>query len=306
MNKSTFLFIVISFLLLPLNELKTPIFHAIEQIVCVSAIAIFGISHGAIDNHLYGFNSKKQNILFISIYVAASLCFGAIWWLSPDVAFASFLVISAYHFGQSQFVDTIEGNKFAQRFLFSVWGAWLLLAFIFMNKEELENSHQSSGVEMLIFDWFLNYSKLLFTSVTVVLVAILSYFTLRGKLPFQKLFIEIYQLAAIMVVFAISSPLLGFTLYFVILHSLRVLGHEYNFFKKINDNFDIKAFAKLLFPFTFISISGLFLFIAFFWLFDLSFSLPTLALIFISCLTFPHSLVMDIFYHKHHEALKEK
>jgi hypothetical protein len=32
--------------------------------------------------------------------------------------------------------------------------------------------------------------------------------------------------------------------------------------------------------------------------FNLALSVPVVSLIFISCLTFPHSLVMDIFYHK--------
>lgn len=305
MNKSTFLFIVISFLLLPLYQLDKSVVQTVELIVCISAISIFGISHGAIDNHLYGFKTKKENLVFIGIYVLASLLFGAVWWISPDFAFISFLIISAYHFGQSQFVDSIDGNKFAQRFLFSIWGAWLLSAFVFLNKNELLTSYNNSGVTLVIFAFLIEYAKLFFLSLSIILIATLFYFTAQKKLALQKFFLELYQLLAIVVVFAVSSPLLGFTLYFVILHSLRVLGHEFNFFKRFNSNFSFVAFAKLLFPFTFISISGLFIFLAALRLLDLSMSIPTLALIFISCLTFPHSMVMDIFYHKHHVSLKD-
>jgi Brp/Blh family beta-carotene 15,15'-monooxygenase len=298
MNKITLIFIVFSFLLLPYQQLEGQLVQTIEIATCIAAIAIFGISHGAIDNHLYGFNSKGENVRFIGVYVLAALCFGAFWLLSPDIAFVSFLVISAYHFGQSQFVDYIKNNRLVDRILFSCWGSWLLAAFIYTNQKELFLSLESSGISLPVFALLLSHSTVIFTTASVALLGMLLFFFFSEKIEIQKFFLELYQLFAILFVFSISSPLLGFTLYFVILHSCRVLGHEFSFFKNLQQNFSFKAFIKLLLPFTIISIAGLLIFLGVLKYFNLSLSIPVVSLIFISCLTFPHSLVMDIFYHK--------
>lgn len=299
MNRITLIFIVFSFLLLPFQQLEGHVVQTIEIVICISAIAIFGISHGAIDNHLYGFKSKGENFRFIGVYVLAALCFGALWLLSPDIAFMSFLVISAYHFGQSQFVDYIDGNRFIDRILFSFWGAWLIAAFIYTNQSELSFSLINAGISLPVFSLLISYSSIIFIIASASLLGMLLFFFFAKKMDNQKFFIELYQLFAILFVFSVSSPLLGFTLYFVILHSCRVLGHEFSFFKDFQKNFSYKAFIKLLLPFTMISISGLFVFLGVLHYFEFSLSIPVVSLIFISCLTFPHSLVMDIFYHKH-------
>lgn len=299
MHKSTFVFIVFSFLLLPFQQLNGPVIQTIEVVTCIAAIAVFGISHGAIDNHLYGFKSQRENFKFIGVYVFSALCFGVFWYLSPDIAFVSFLVISAYHFGQSQFVEYIKTNHLLDRVLFSSWGSWILATFIYSNSNELNSSLEQSGLSLQVFSLLIRYANEVFILSSAVLVGLLFYFLFKEKIEKQKFFLELYQLFAILFVFAISSPLLGFTLYFVILHSCRVLGHEFSFFKNLQANFSFKSFIKLLLPFTLVSISGLLIFLALLQYFNLSLSLPIVSLIFISCLTFPHSLVMDIFYHKH-------
>jgi Brp/Blh family beta-carotene 15,15'-monooxygenase len=298
MNKITFIFIVFSFLLLPFQQLEGQLVQTIELITCITAIAVFGISHGAIDNHLYGFKSKSENVRFIGIYVFAALCFGSFWWLSPDIAFISFLVISAYHFGQSQFVEYVKSNRIIDRIIFSCWGAWLLAAFIYTNQSELFLSLENSGISLPVFSLLLSHSTVIFIVASAALLGMLGFYFFSEKIDIQKFFLELYQLFAILFVFSISSPLLGFTLYFVILHSCRVLGHEFSFFKNLQQNFSFRSFIRLLLPFTVVSIIGLLVFLMILKYFNLSLSVPVVSLIFISCLTFPHSLVMDIFYHK--------
>ncbi len=299
MHRSTFIFIVFAFLLLPFQQLSGPVIQTIELVTCIAAIAVFGISHGAIDNHLYGFKSQKENLKFIGVYVFSALCFGAFWYLSPDIAFVSFMIISAYHFGQSQFVEFIKTNRLIDRVLFFSWGSWLLSAFVYSNHKELMASLDQAGLSLPVFSLFLTYAGTALILSSIALLAMLFYFLFSEKIEIQKFFLELYQLMAILFVFAISSPLLGFTLYFVILHSCRVLGHEFSFFKNLHQNFSFKAFFKLLLPFTAISIMGMLIFLAALQYFNFTLSVPVVSLIFISCLTFPHSLVMDVFYHKH-------
>ena len=305
MSKITFAFIVIGFLLLPFGALESEWLKQAEAIISAILIGTFGISHGAIDNHLYGFKNTRENIRFITIYVISALLFGLVWLVHSNIAFLLFLLISAYHFGQSQFIVYARKKLKLERTLYLIWGSWLLLIFISMNSAELYQSYFASLLNIKLFRQLLYFSNPLSVFFSVLLLMILFYNVWRDRLSVQQCFIELYQLFAIAVVFFISSPLVGFTIYFVILHSIRVLSQEYQYFQSKNNTFSIASFIKMILPFTLISLIGLaFLVLIVFW-FELSISLPLTALIFISCLTFPHAFVMDIFYQKNKPKFAE-
>ncbi len=303
MNKISFVFIACAFLVLPFGELNSDLFNLVESIVCAVLIGTFGISHGAIDNHLYGFNNRMETVKFIIIYVLAAVAFGLLWIVSSNIAFVLFVLISAYHFGQSQFIDYTKRIRLIDRILFLIWGLWLLSAFVFLNKSLLFKSYNISDVSLSIFNVILQFSGIFFLLFSIILLAILSVFVIRKKINLQEAFVELYQLFIIIVVFRISSPLLGFTLYFVILHSIRVLEHEFHYIVRKEKLYSKLAFIRLLMPFTIISLLGLGIFALSFMLFDIEVSFPVISIIFISCLTFPHSIVMDLFYKKN-ETLK--
>lgn len=296
MSKISLIFIATAFLLLPLGEIEGFFYEQIEIIACAMLIATFGISHGAIDNYLYGFKNQSENLRFIAVYVAAAGLFGLFWWVDADLAFLSFILISAYHFGQSQFVDLDQKNRWKDRFLYTAWGGTLLMAYLLFNQTELAASYQDSDLSMPVMTLSIEYALELFVSFFLLLVFLLGERFMRQEITLQRLLVEVYQLGIISIVFYISSPLLGFTLYFVILHSLRVLQQEYQFLQKDQALPSLTSFIKLLLPFTLLSLVGLGFFAALVYFFELSFSWPLVSIIFISCLTFPHSFVMDWFY----------
>lgn len=298
MHRISFIFIASAFLTLPLAEIQDPLYQQIELLVCLGLIASFGIAHGAIDNHLYGFKNMKGNFKFIAVYVVVALAFALLWLIASNIAFLIFMLISAYHFGQSQLVEETEDQSIWPRIIYTIWGLWLLSSFLYLNEAELRLISASDLEILPSFGWLLDHSYGFFLSSSLLLLGSLIWAVGMGLIRWSSFFMEMYQALMILVVFYISSTLWGFTLYFVVLHSGRVLQQEYAYLISSQRIHNLLQFTKLLSPFTILSLLGLVSIIFGLYFFELSISYSLLALIFISCLTVPHSWVMDRFYQK--------
>ena len=93
----------LAFLLLGLLDIHP----AIEIGLFVLLMLGTGIPHGATDHLIYSIlqkeEGKPQNLrMFLGTYLLSMLVYGLAWWLVPGLCLSIFLVISAYHFGQSQ------------------------------------------------------------------------------------------------------------------------------------------------------------------------------------------------------------
>jgi hypothetical protein len=103
-------------------------------------------------------------------------------------------------------------------------------------------------------------------------------------------------LALIFVSFYLMPVIIGFTLYFVILHSFKVLGEEYRFLKLAKEVKSRVAFVKLLTPFSILSFFGMGVVFALIHFNILAMSYGYCLLIIISSITLPHVFVMNKFY----------
>ena len=107
---------------------------------------------------------------------------------------------------------------------------------------------------------------------------------------------ELLVLSLVLICFFLMPLLIGFTLYFVILHSFKVLREEFNFLLSDQKVHSFKSFMAMITPFTLLSIFGIaFLFgLIYFDIFNMSYGYCLL--IVISSITLPHVFVMDNFY----------
>jgi Brp/Blh family beta-carotene 15,15'-monooxygenase len=137
----------------------------------------------------------------------------------------------------------------------------------------------------------------LFTLLTIIMLLIN---ILKKRLTAEQFALELIVFTLILFSFYVFPLIIGFTLYFSILHSLKVLQEEYKFVEKLYDrSLSFLAFGKLLFPYTTISVFGMgiiYLLSELNFLPELSFGY--LLLILISSITLPHAFVMDRFYKK--------
>ena len=297
MSKAIFIFIASLLLLLPLVLSEGGISSSTQMLLCLPFILFIGIPHGAIDNLLYLREQKLNNTQFIAIYLTVVLGNVVLWMIFPVCAYLIFLLISAYHFGQSQFAHYFEKTDISKKLLAFSWGLSLLSALVYFNIEEiqlimLEDEH------FAIFDLVhqTQHMHYLFIASSGITLSVMVFLTLKKAIKKEFFLLETLVFSLILLSFEVMPFLIGFTLYFVILHSLKVLNEEYQFLSIKNEVGSWKDFIVLLTPLTLFSFAGIALvfLLIHFDLLDLSYGYCLL--IIISSITLPHVFVMNRFY----------
>jgi Brp/Blh family beta-carotene 15,15'-monooxygenase len=228
------------------------------------------------------------------VFVGLNIAF---WLLLPSLAYLLFLLLSAYHFGQSQFSHYFKKQNIAAQALYLFWGIALLSSYVLFNLEEIH-------LVMATYDEFGQFAPLhlqgrmlLITMISFVLLfGQLIYFTAKGQLSVEVVMMELLVFGLVLLGFYLMPLVIGFTLYFVVLHSFKVLREEYHFLNAQRITQSLKGFVKLVAPFSLLSILGIgFLYALIEWQFlDISFGYGLMVII--SSITLPHVFVMDDFY----------
>lgn len=263
--------------------------------LCIAFILLAGVPHGAIDHVLSIKTNQTKASHFYIAYLSIIVLYIALWLLLPLVAVGLFMIVSAYHFGEAHFKDITKDNRTVTAFSF-IWGAFVLLAFVGFQytvlSAEMDTSSTWSHVEPLFTamsqKWLLFLSAGLLFLTGGLLIK-------QRVLQLESVIHEVIILFAVLISFRVLDPFLSFTLFFVILHSMRVLRQEYKYLTRQLSGMDAVYFMKLLAPYTLLSIMGITLiyYVNYLW-----WSLPVLylALIITSVVTLPHAVVMHFFY----------
>ena len=298
MNSFTFIYIIGIFFILNIFQGFTNISLENQLIYSSIFILLLGIPHGAIDHVLFFKKRKMSQIKFYSIYLGLSFLFVALWHVWPITSLVLFLLISAFHFGESQFADISFRNIYRNIFYF-FWGLCLLSTLMFYNANELYEI-TSFFDDTIVLDKIYDKERIGIFFYLTNIITILSIFALvyYKKTDKDRLFSELFLLLLIHITFYLFPFIIGFTLYFVALHSLKVMNDEFKFLKKDEKNFSFLKFLKLLAPYSLLSIfgTGLLLYLSYYNY--ISYSIPFLAIIIISVITLPHAIVMNIFYNE--------
>jgi len=298
MNSFTFIYIVGIFIILNLFQGFTDISLENQLIFCSLLILLLGIPHGAIDHVLFFKKRKMSQLKFYSIYLGLSLLFVILWHIVPVTSLILFLLISAFHFGESQFADVFFKKSLRYLFYFS-WGLCLLSTLMFYNVNELFKI-TSYFDDTIILDKIYDKDKIgvfFYLTNTITIISMIA-LTLLKKIKNERLFSEFFLLFLIHITFYLFPFVIGFTLYFVALHSLKVMNDEFEFLKTEEKNFSLIKFLKLLAPYSFLSIFGTTLLLFFSYFNYIPYSIPFLAIVIISVITLPHAIVMNIFYNE--------
>ena len=298
MNLFTFIYLVGIYLLLNLFQGFENI--GIENQLIYSSIFILmiGIPHGAIDHILLFKKREMSQIKFYAIYLGLIIGFIMMWHFSPLYSLLFFLLISAFHFGESQFAD-IKFYPFLKNLFYFFWGLSLLSTLIFYNIDEL-NKITLYFDDTLALEKIYNTSRvrLLFYFTNAITVLAIFAMTIFKKIKIERLLSESFLLFLIHITFYLFPFIIGFTLYFVALHSLKVMNDEFIFFKEENPKFSILDFLKMLAPYSILSIFFTAILLSLSYLNYIPYSIPFLSIMIISVITLPHAIVMNIFYNE--------
>lgn len=297
MTKAAFLFISSVLMLLPFILNAGEVDMRMQMLICLPLLLLLGIPHGAIDHVLYLRKNKNKNTQFVIVYLVIVGLNILLWLVLPSIAYLVFLLISAYHFGQSQFSHYLQNQAISHKAVYLFWGLALLSGFIYFNLAEIQVLTKN-------LDEFAAFAPLhqrtlilgIFLSTGVVTLLLLVYLVQQNILRLEQVFMEVFEMALILICFYLMPLLIGFTLYFIILHALKVLREEYEFLRAEKEVHSFLNFMQLLSPFTLVSIAGIAMLFALIYLNILKLSYGYLLLMVISSITLPHVFVMNSFY----------
>ncbi|MFT4970182.1 MAG: Brp/Blh family beta-carotene 15,15'-monooxygenase, partial [Chitinophagales bacterium] len=258
MTKAAFLFISSVLILLPFILNAGEVDMRMQMLICLPLLLLLGIPHGAIDHVLYLRKNKDKNTQFVIVYLVIVGLNILLWLVLPSIAYIVFLLISAYHFGQSQFSHYLQNQAISHKAVYLFWGLALLSGFIYFNLAEIQGLTKNLD-EFAAFAPIHQRTLILgiFLSTGVVTLLLLIYLVQQNILRLEQVFMEFFEMALILICFYLMPLLIGFTLYFIILHALKVLREEYEFLHAEKEVHSFLNFMKLLSPFTLVSIAGI-------------------------------------------------
>lgn len=264
--------------------------NTVEYIVAVAGILLAGIPHGAMDHVTASFleGTKFRLMKYLIQYVLSAVLYLVVWFFFPGIALLLFLLLTAWHFGETDLV-CFTSKKTSAVLIFSYGFCllmWLLLKDaattmqwiqLIAGKEEYVTNMIAglSAVPHLL--WFVLSAMLIFITV------------LNDRTKWLPALIFLCFLFAAVY----TSLILGFIIYFTGWHSMQALQHIHS------SVFKHAGIKKLLFnalPATLGSVALLFVIITYGkkeWM--QSSSLPSLFIL-LSVLTLPHMAQMHKLY----------
>ncbi|NJO87301.1 MAG: beta-carotene 15,15'-dioxygenase, Brp/Blh family [Lewinella sp.] len=198
-------------------------------------ILLLGIPHGATDEVIFKALKGRVNAAdlrkFAALYLLTIGLYAAIWWVVPLWAFGFFLLLSVYHFGQSNLAPMHYGSQLMRYAHYMLWGSYVLFIPILFNLPEAQ-AIVANMTQVLLP---LPSEETVFKAIAVLFgLNVAAYFLLIlvGRLSSAQCIRELVHLLVLLLLYANSSLLLGFTVYFVFWHSLASVLDQNNFFQQ--------------------------------------------------------------------------
>ena len=254
---------------------------------------VLGIPHGAldffIDKKIQNTHGMRHTLVFFGKYFSNMAIYAMIWYYLPTLAILIFIALTAYHFGEIDWIGKAE-NKLHQLMYFLLGLSWILFLLS-------KNIHSAIEIFMLLgqskieAEKFYTIAKTIFpiTQASLIIIHIILFFS--WKFFFTKpinFFYAVIQIGCLNII-NLALPLwLCFAFYFGIWHSILS-------FDKIRQEFDIqntiKGWLSLLYmalPYSLLAWIGIGLFIKYaLQTLDMAHFLPLL-FIGIAVLALPH------------------
>lgn len=261
-------------------------------------LIISGVPHGASDyiifqRMLQSRGERFSRFYFAAYYAVIIALYVAIWWWMPFVAFSVFILISAYHFGQSNWHD-VDFRSAWQRFLVYLhWGTAIIAIPVLLH-------HEQAGLIILEItgvnlDFIALRAPMIYALIATNLIQIVNLFD-EGRIGQRRFYRELSNFLLLVGLFATTPLLVGFGIYFVLWHSLGSTLDQIQAFREWDRQYDMKKYLIEVVPLTLLALMGLGGF--YYFLGDQMNQGINLGafFLFIAIITVPHSILMDKLY----------
>ena len=251
-----------------------------------------GILHGSNDLILIKkalSNKKLKMTLVLMVYLLVILTAAVLFYKWPLMALTSFVLFSAYHFGEQHWANRVKGNAWAVRFFFFCYGMAILLLLFFCNFEDTSAVIFDITQYSLPENTFLN--GLVFFG--IISIALGSYLVHPDYVK-KKSLEELFYFLLFFLLFKAASLIWGFAVYFVLWHAIPSLNDQ---IKYLHGELNIKtvlSYVRESLLNWLVALLGLTL--MYFVFKDDDSVFITIFFSFLAAITFPHVLVISKIY----------
>ncbi|MCO6490115.1 MAG: Brp/Blh family beta-carotene 15,15'-dioxygenase [Phaeodactylibacter sp.] len=270
-----------------------------QLFLAVALIVAIGIPHGATDYLIFQHLSRplwggRRLARFYLNYVLLMTAYALLWWMLPGLALILFLLLSMYHFGQSNWNYVPFQHKVTEYGAYLLWGAFVVLTPILWHYDASE-----SIIRHLIGAPAPAIAKPWRETICIALLAVnlwlAIYLLIQRKVSFRQFAEEVANLAVLALLFVNTPLLLGFALYFVGWHSLSSVMDQVRFFRERLGRYSLKDYVRNTLPLSLAAIAGLAGMAGIQSSLGMGFNIGAV-FIFISVVTLPHMILIDQLY----------
>jgi Brp/Blh family beta-carotene 15,15'-monooxygenase len=280
------IFLTISFIVvgLLLNKVLADVFG-------LFLIFSAGLIHGANDIRLLQKKYKNTQfrffLLLILVYIGVVFLGAILFFHLPNFGLFFFILFSGFHFGQQHwdsFLKQKPSSPLLKQLGYTFYG--LLVFGLLFSSQVLEVDgliEQLSGTHFTVDTYYIA------TLVLAVVFSILAFFLSVSGMVYLK---EILALALLAVLFATTSLLFSFAVYFVFWHSIPSIQDQLMYLDGEINRKTIKGYISSSLVYWLLSLMGL---TAAYFFFDVnaSYFIP-LFFTFLAAITFPHTVVIGM------------
>ena len=250
-----------------------------------------GLIHGANDIRLLQKKYKNTQfrffLLLILVYIGVVFLGAILFFHLPNFGLFFFILFSGFHFGQQHwdsFLKQKPSSPLLKQLGYTFYG--LLVFGLLFSSQVLEVDgliEQLSGTHFAVDTYYIA------TLVLAVVFSILAFFLSVSGMVYLK---EILALALLAVLFATTSLLFSFAVYFVFWHSIPSIQDQLMYLDGEINRKTIKGYIRSSLVYWLLSLMGL---TAAYFFFDVNatYFIP-LFFTFLAAITFPHTVVIGM------------
>lgn len=289
--------VILLLITLALSLVSIPLGSWTEWGIFIGLMALTGIPHGATDHLIYEqVHGRMHWQGFFGLYLGSMLVYALLWWAFPHVSLMLFLGLSAYHFGESQFLrfDRAGWPDWTKGW-YVLWGFWVLILII--GGHEVASVGILAGMPMAQagVHFLGQHLQAILTWLGIPLLLGFGYLGWKRHLSWGWVGLELCMLGSLWALGGQGSLLVSFAVYFGLWHACQSIEGE---LASLRTSFRLWDWMKAAWPFSLISFAGLGL---------LLLSLPwwgghisplLVFFVLISVLTLPHMQLMERLYRR--------
>lgn len=272
-------------------------------IIALFLIVIIGIPHGANDHFLF-FNlfqnrlkeNHKSGLLFYFIYLGLIILYSICWYFTPIFSLSLFLLISFYHFGQSNLYTYPIKSKIIKFISILISGIFVLMTPILAHLETSLPIITSLSQNSKLFEISYEQGRQISVWLGLIMLNYWLLLMLTRQVIWKNGILEIINVILLFALYFYTPLWIGFAVYFTLWHAIPSIEDQINFFKIKRSNYHLGNYIKEILPYTLLALLGLVIAL------ELSGEYITqnqgIALLFsfIAVITLPHMIMMDILY----------